>query len=252
MKRPGLFEKLHSLLAVPLRLIFTEPGKFVVYSSLRFQAPEKIFADIYRKNGWGDPHSRSGPGSTFSRTEIIRRTLPMLVEELECRSVLDIPCGDFCWMSQVDLSIELIGADIVADLIKRNQQEYGRSNRQFVKLNLITDPLPKVDLVLCRDALVHFSFRHIFQSLDNLKSSGSTYLLTTTFTDKKRNIDIPTGGWHPLNLQRPPFNFPAPIKIVNENCTVENGRFLDKCLGLWKMTDLELLRRENKRLELRG
>ena len=39
--------------------------------------------------------------------------------------MLDIPCGDFYWMKEVDLKdIEYIGADIVDELIKKNNDKF--------------------------------------------------------------------------------------------------------------------------------
>jgi hypothetical protein len=43
--------------------------------------------------------------------------------------------------------------------------------------------------------------------------------------------DIRTGGWRTLNFQLPPFNFPPPLHLLNENCTEAGGKFFDKSLG---------------------
>jgi hypothetical protein len=54
--------------------------------------------------------------------------MPVLVEELGVRTFLDIPCGDFYWMKEVKLGVELyIGADIVSEAIDSNASEYGAS-----------------------------------------------------------------------------------------------------------------------------
>ena len=54
--------------------------------------------------------------------------------------MLDIPCGDFRWMRNVDLSnTDYMGADIVNDLIQHNVEKYGREHVRFQKLNLIKD-----------------------------------------------------------------------------------------------------------------
>lgn len=81
--------------------------------------------------------------------------------------------------------------------------------------------------MLCRDCLVHLSFVDIVRALNNIKRSGISYLLTTTFPDCDRNEDTVTGDWRVLNLERPPFSF------------TEGGReFRDKSLGLWLVRDL--------------
>ncbi len=95
-----------------------------------------------------------------------------------------------------------------------------------------------VDLIFCRDCLVHFSNDNILKTFENLKNTGSKYILTTTFTECDENIDIVTGDWRIINLTLAPFNLPEPLQIINENCTEGDGAFSDKSLGLWKISDL--------------
>lgn len=202
---------------------------------------ESVFTDIYRKNVWGDKESVSGAGSNLAQTEIIRTELAKLIKKLAITTILDIPCGDFYWMRLVDLNgIKYIGADIVKPLIQDNNVKYGKEMIEFRNLDLLKDPLPKADLILCRDCLVHLSFADIFIALKNICQSGSTYLLTTTFTERQNNDDIITGRYHNLNLTITPFNFPAPILVINEQCTEREGdeEFTDKSLALWKIADI--------------
>jgi len=202
------------------------------------KSPEQVFTQIYRENKWEDKDSVSGPGSNLRQTQVVRRILPLLIEELNCKSLLDVPCGDFFWMKMVEMDIEYIGGDIVSDLTNNNQKKYGSrsKNRRFIPLDIIRDKLPKADLVLCRDCLVHLSYSDIFRALKNIKDSGCTYLLTTTSVEKDRNEDIPTGIWRPVNLQLPPFNLPTPMKLIDEEYPTDNRR--DKNLGLWKTVDI--------------
>lgn len=206
------------------------------YFFLDKRSPNRLFNEIYRENCWGDRESLSGPGSSLTQTETLRRLLPGLILEIKCKSILDIPCGDFNWMKHVALDLDIIGGDIVDELIAKNQARHGRDGRKFLVLDLLQDELPKVDLVLCRDCLIHFSFRNIRRAIRNIKRSRSTYLLTTTYMGRPINEDIPTSAWRPINLQRPPFNFPTPIELLDEESPREHSR--DKCLGLWKICDL--------------
>jgi hypothetical protein len=199
---------------------------------------EDIFTEIYSANQWGGKESVSGSGSDLLQTSVIRERLPALCREFDVHTMLDIPCGDFHWMKRVDLgTVAYTGADIVADLIVDNSR-YEKSNIRFCKLDLLEEKLPKVDLVLCRDCLVHFSFGDAFAALHNVCESGSTYLLATTFTSRQRNHDIATGQWRPLNLEHAPFSFPPPLKSINEECTECDGAFSDKSLGLWRVADI--------------
>ena len=128
---------------------------------------------------------------------------------------------------------------LIIQLLK-NQNKFGDENRKFLHLDLTKHKLPKVDLIFCRDCLVHLSFEDIFKAGSNIKSSGAVWFMTTTFPEEKTNRDIITGGWRPLNLELPPFNFPKPELILNENCTEHDGAFADKSLGLWKTEKLRL------------
>lgn len=211
-----------------------------VLASVDTSSPREIFQNIYHTNYWGNADSRSGAGSDLDQTAEIRRHLPLLIKEREIGSMLDIPCGDWHWMKEVTLDLDYIGADIVPELIERNKAQYGDERHRFVSLDLTKDSLPNVDLVFSRDVLVHLSFADIFTALSNLRCSGSAYLLTTTFTARKKNADIRTGQWRPLNLQKPPFNFSPPLSLIVEKCTEGDGSWGDKSLGLWKIRDLGL------------
>ena len=67
------------------------------------------FEYIFESNLWGSDESRSGPGSMLVETETLRKQLPMLLREIGARSLLDIPCGDFRWLSEVDLGVPYLG-----------------------------------------------------------------------------------------------------------------------------------------------
>ena len=199
----------------------------------KYSSAEDVFDDIYTSNAWHDSESISGPGSNIESTNVVRKELPLILEEYDIHSMLDIPCGDFNWMKEINLnSVEYTGADIVGAIISENKK-YERLGVQFKKLNIISDPLPSVDLIFSRDCLVHLSLKDIIKSLENICQTNSRYLLTTTFPKQSSNYDIATGQWRALDLQVAPFNFPPPVLLVSENCTEEKWKA--KSLGLWEI-----------------
>lgn len=209
------------------------------YYQLKAKSTQEVFTDIYKENAWCGKASRSGAGSDIDQTRIIAHELPILFSEFRISTLLDIPCGDFHWMRNVDLSgIDYTGADVVDELIMVNTQLYARDGVRFQKINLLKDHLPKAHLVLCRDCLVHFSFEDILHALANICNSDIEFLLTTTFPERKENRDIATGQWRVLNLEVTPFVLPSPLKIINEGCTQGRGSYTDKALGLWRVTDI--------------
>jgi SAM-dependent methyltransferase len=203
---------------------------------------QKIFTDICDNNFWEGNESVSGPGSDLSRTESLRNGLKDLFKDFRIKSVLDIPCGDFNWMKSVDFSgIDYFGGDIVEKLIRNNNQFYGISNRlEFSVIDLTCDKLPQVDLVICRDCLVHLPYASIYKALKNIRKSRSRFLLTTSFLEHRANTDIPAGAWRTLNLQERPFNFPPPLLVIDEKCIAGNGEYKDKVMGLWEIGSIKL------------
>jgi SAM-dependent methyltransferase len=201
-----------------------------------------LFAKIYRENGWNDSESSSGLGSRMDETRNIRLALPNLFRDLKVRTLLDAPCGDWNWMRNVELGdIQYLGADIVPELIANNTARFANlssgehSQRRFEVIDLVLGPVPKADLVLCRDCLVHLSNENVLKALKNIIASGSRYLLTTTFVNQKINTDIII-GFRCVNLQLPPFSLPEPLMLIDEGSSEQ----ADKRLGLW---DLQALRK---------
>ncbi len=200
---------------------------------------QTIFTEIHRQNRWGSAESRSGIGSTLAQTETLRDALPTIFGRHDIRSLLDIPCGDFHWMSRVSLGdIAYTGADIVESIVNDNATQYSNGQRHFMVANLCSTPLPRVDMVFCRDCMVHLPFAMLAQAIENIRASGSTLLMATTFPRMEINRDIEVGDFRPINLQLAPFNFLPPLELVDEQCTEANGAHTDKMMGLWRISEL--------------
>lgn len=198
-----------------------------------------IFGEIFRRRAWGDGESVSGPGSTRARAADFSADLISLLRELDARTLLDAPCGDFNWVADVADSVShYVGVDVVPELIEANVVRYRSEHRRFLCADVSRDPLPSADVILCRDCLVHFSHRDAWATIENFRRSGARYLLATTFIARASNSGIRTGGWQPLNLEAAPFHFPRPIALVDERCVHTRGAFRDKRLALWALSSL--------------
>ena len=130
---------------------------------------------------------------------------------------------------------------ITSEIIERDTEWYAGPRRRFVLCDLVDDPLPKADLILCRDCLVHLPYAETRRAIDNFRRSGAIWLLTTTFTGDRTNHDIAIGDWRPINLERAPYGFPRPVEVINEESDEvdeELGAFPDKSLALWRLADL--------------
>jgi hypothetical protein len=190
---------------------------------------KEIFQDIYNRNMWNSPESRSGAGSELKKTMHLAEILPPLLRGLEIHSLIDAPCGDFNWMRKVDLPIQkYLGIDVVPELIERNIQQYANDRYSFARLDITTDPLPYADMIFSRDCLQHLDNANCLKALVNFKNSGAKYLLTSCHMIET-NRDIQNGGYRPINFMRAPFNISEPLLMIPDH----DG--FPKYLCLWKM-----------------
>jgi hypothetical protein len=201
--------------------------------------PNEVFGEIYRRNIWGYKETASGGGSTLHNTQRVREGLPGLIGHLGIHTLLDLPCGDLHWLSKIDIPVSrYIGGDIVPELIERTRERHGRSDRMFMQIDICNDPLPEADLLLCRDCFIHLSEDMIFRAIDNIRRSNIKYLLTTTYPGG-RNRAISTGDFFTIDLCSPPYNFPTPVRVL-EDWVPPFGR---RQLALWQVETLRHIRR---------
>lgn len=149
--------------------------------------------------------------------------------------MFDAPCGDLNWMRYVldEVSIDYIGGDIAPSAL-----EIARRNRPSTDLRLFDicrDKFPDAELWHCRDALFHLSYDDIWQALSNAAVSSARLALLTTHRGRwMRNVDIRTGDWRHLDLERPPFSFPKAIHYLSDGDRTEFPRFV----GVWSLGQL--------------
>jgi hypothetical protein len=198
------------------------------------------FERIEQTNLWGATSSVSGLGSEDAATAAIREALPLLLQRLGVRSLLDAPCGDAGWIGRMKLDLDYTGIDIVPSLIAANNGRAARGelSGRFLVADITRDALPRADVVLCRDCLVHLSFDNIVRAVDRFRTSGARFLLVTTFPEWDGNRDCEDGDWRALNMEKAPFDWPAPRELISERCEEGGGGWRDKSLGLWRLDEL--------------
>jgi len=143
---------------------------------LRRKTPKEIFTETFRHRLWRGRSSASGYGSAPENTRALVEQLRPFLDRWQVKSLADVPCGDFAWMREVDLNgLRYLGGDIVTALVERNRAMFSRPGIEFTEHDFIRDPLPDVDLLLCRDGLVHLCFRDLAPAIDNIRNSGIPY-----------------------------------------------------------------------------
>jgi hypothetical protein len=196
----------------------------------------EVFSTIYRTGAWveaADQDSLSGLGSTSAATRQLRGALAQTLRELDCRVLVDVGCGDFNWMREVEASWDYVGVDVVETVVARNAQLYGNARRRFVALDATREALPQGDVVLCREVLFHLSLASGLRVLRNIKASGARYLVATSDMDLWFNADIRDGDHRRLNLRMAPFRLPPPSRALADD-SVSAGRVL----GVWPCDQL--------------
>lgn len=191
---------------------------------------ESVFEAIYDHNLWGGKQSRSGTGSDDEQVVSVKKFLANILKEYNIISMLDIPCGDFYWMSDVAFptNFQYLGADVVGKIIDANNVKY---DAEFVKLDIVSDELPQsFDLIFCRDLLGHLSHRETVFAIENIKRAKPRYLIATTFPDQENNPHIRTGQWRPINLEHYGLK---PALVFDEELLREDGTNIGKNLGFY-------------------
>lgn len=199
-----------------------------------------VFTTIYKRRLWG-AEEPSGPGSLPQYVEPLWGELPLLFNEYGIKSIVDLGCGSFNWIAPavLDQNISYLGCDIVEDLIETLSASKANETTKFKVLDAVSDKIPKADLIVCRSVLFHLSNDEIALALENIKRSGSKWLLTTSYTYKNVlpvNEDIPSGGFRRINLELEPFNLPAPERVIFDIDGDINN--FSTALCLWNIEDL--------------
>ena len=201
-------------------------------------------------------HGPSGPGSSLKATKPLRDMLEAMFQDpsWSIKTFADIPCGDWLWMQEVNLSgIRYLGGDISEETVKRNTECFSRKGVQFVYFDLTCMVPPPVDLILVRDVLFHLKHDVTLGILTRLARSGARYIATSTFpgtgkpnqrwgvgkayheTLKDRsNSQI---GSFPIRLTDPPFNLPEPLMYVEENEFLSKPK-IRRRVGVWELHGL--------------
>jgi len=207
---------------------------FLVISSLK---GKNKFSYIYKNSYWQNKidGSKSGSGSNNSSTKSISYELNKFIYEKKIKSILDIPCGDWNWMRNINLdNILYLGCDIVDEVISENKKNYSKKNIKFETKDILSDKLPDADLIIVRDLLVHLGDKDILSFINNIKKARFNYLAITsydhTLKNSKGTLD---DNWRPLNLTIEPFNLREPDLKIDDSCNdTEDEKF--KKLYVWK------------------
>ena len=193
----------------------------------------KIFLEYYEQQFWTNRSGSSGPNSDFARTTALQQAINALLDRYEIISIVDAGCGDANLIRGLSLAQRVyLGLDCVPAMIQMNQAVFSEYDHWFFEVaDVVADPLPQADLVISRDVLHYLPNALINTFLDNVRASGSRYLLVThnTMAPQSANVETDVGIFRPVNLSQAPFDWPEPVEVLQDTD-------IGKCMALFQMT----------------
>jgi hypothetical protein len=139
------------------------------------------------------PQLGSGPGSRGYAARKKNLLIRQAIAEFQVETILDIGCGDMCWMDEgIPTACCYQGYDISEVIVARNRVTY--PSLEFAIHDIVTKPIGKIgDLVVCFDLLIHQIEEASFRAaLDHtLSAIGRVGLLSY------RTPPLPNGSFPP-------------------------------------------------------
>jgi SAM-dependent methyltransferase len=173
---------------------------------------EKVFTEIYETGGWGfDKEGKgfSGLGSTLLNSMSYIVFLQDFIKANRITTVVDAGCGDWTFSKEIKWgNVQYLGVDVVKNVIDEDINKYSAENIHFQQIDILKDPLPPADLLICKDVLMHLTNDDIVDFLERNKQYKH-YLFTNNVdfeSSSNMNKDIMRGDFRPLDITKEPFN----------------------------------------------
>ena len=188
-----------------------------------------LFSKIYSERKWGEDSDGhpfySGTGSEPYNTGPYIEYVNEFVSKNRISSIVDIGCGDFRVGQQIILQgASYIGVDIVKDLIDFNSENFSSGSVSFVCMDIVTDELPKAELVLVRQVLQHLGNNDVILAINKIRSYNFAIITDEIPNNKTHSInkDVVRGGTRfernsALYVERPPFDLTVDVVLDYPN-----------------------------------
>lgn len=210
---------------------------------------DQAFDEVYRLKLWKQGESLSGVGSEGKWANDYIALVRDYIASNDCRTVLDIGCGDFAVGSRIAPHVDrYLAFDISKRIIGINRAKYAdMSNVTFEALDVTDAVLPRADLVLVRQVLQHLSNAQIEAALANIEKSGARCVLVAEHTMRpelmdRANLDLQSHTvatrvqqGSGVDIGKPPFSRARKVVAVLEP-GVENQAERQSVLCVYEMT----------------
>lgn len=195
---------------------------YIRFKGLRLTQSMATFELIYLNKVWGTAGDGSGEGSDPIFAEGLINSLISIIQHLKVTNMLDAPCGAAAWvprlLQNLPADFKYSGVDISETAVRRAQDNLKNSTQStsLCVCDLTTCVVEgEYDMLLCRDALQHMSYKDIAAAIGNLQRINTKwYIMGSYLHGENKNIETGHNNFL-INLMDPPFNM-KPDMIIAE------------------------------------
>ena len=164
-----------------------------------------VFSSIYENKIWGD--KSSGDGSWDESTEFYRQRLGEIIKKRKIKSVVDLGCGYWGANRLVDWQgVKYTGIDVVDVVLEANRKDCDCDGAEFIYGNARTCDIPKCDLIIIKDVMIHWSNEQIIEFLGRDFPAKYILINNDVVGSTDVNVDIHTGHFRCVDLAKEPFS----------------------------------------------
>ena len=201
----------------------------------------ELFLDFVKRK-FGTPETFCGHGSYKDNSSEAKQFINHITFNYCIGSILDIGCGDLNWididfLTKGEFGVKYTGYDFDKGFIEQNKKRFPYCTFIQSDIRLLTE-LPKVDLILCRDLLLHLETIHIESLLNVFLHSGSKWLITNNYDGVFENVNLNYNKEYTrrkrksrdINLLIEPYSW-----IRFDDCILEKECADNRYLCLWDL-----------------
>ncbi len=203
-----------------------------LYNRLVDMKDADVFGNIYKNEVWGK--KSSGDGSWDENTEFYRNRLGEIIKSHKIKSVVDLGCGYWGANRLMDWQgVKYTGIDVANVVLEANRKDCDYDKAEFIYGNARTCDIPKCDLIILKDVMIHWSNDEVREFLG--RDFPAKYILVNNdINGQDGTKNIQTGQFRCIDLSKKPFNADSLERDI-WRYTVD-GQEKTKALDLFKIT----------------